>query len=67
MSDQELARPTPSPRIAEQRADAISDEEAEAEIDFPPTKTIPRAETTPSVRIAIDKAADMLRQLRGED
>lgn len=74
------------------RDEAISDEEADAEIDLPGAKpgvaqvkpapliakTAPAppaapppapaegaAETTPSVRVAIDRAADILRELRG--
>lgn len=48
----------------------ISDEEAEAEIDIPnaaPAPVVASADpATPSVRIAIDKAADILRELRGD-
>lgn len=61
-------------RLTGEPEDEISDEEANAEIEIPGSAPIPAAppragaaptdDTTPSVRQAIDKAADVLRELR---
>lgn len=64
-------------RELDPEGDDISEEEAEMDIDLldlssslprelPPVPVIASEDSTPSVREAADRAADILRQLRGE-